>query len=62
MVLFLNWPNAIKIRADTDLKGLVAGGIDYNEKKKKKKTSYPQIFAIETSCLLFTTGEILALF
>ena len=61
MVLFLNWPNIIKIRADTDLKGLVGGGIDYGD-ESIKKASWPQIFARETSRLLFTTGEILAPF
>ena len=42
MVLFLNWPNTIKIRADTDLKGLVAGGIDYNDESIKKRRLAPK--------------------
>jgi len=41
MVLSLNWLHAIKIRANTDLKGLDDGGIDYSDESRKKRRLVP---------------------
>ena len=42
MVLLLNWRNTIKFRADTDLKGLVGRGIDYDDEFRKQRIVSPK--------------------